>query len=99
MILLVPHERGVVLPIKAQAGARKDEIKGIHDGHLKVSVTQTPEKGKANKAILALLANKLDLRGAQLELLSGETQPFKRILIHDIAIADLTARITSGLDG
>ena len=31
---------------------RADALRGVRDGALKVSVTQAPEKGKANKAIV-----------------------------------------------
>lgn len=90
---LQEHEQGVVLRIKAQPGARADEIKGFHAGHLKVSVVQAPEKGKANKAILAFLAKQLKLRPAQLELLSGETQSQKKLLIRDVTLTELAGRL------
>ena len=50
MIRLVTNSSGVVLPVKAQAGARRNAITGEHDGALKVAVSQVPEKGKANAA-------------------------------------------------
>ncbi|MEX0792630.1 MAG: DUF167 domain-containing protein [Pirellulaceae bacterium] len=93
MTPLQEHEQGVVLRIKAQPGARADEIKGVHAGHLKVSVTQAPEKGKANKAILAFLAKQLGLRPVQLELLSGETQTQKRVLIREVTLTELAGRL------
>ena len=34
----------------------RNGITGEHNGSLQVSVTQAPEKGKANKAIIAVLA-------------------------------------------
>ena len=36
---LVSAEQGVVLPIKDLPGAPKTEIRGSHDGRLKVAVT------------------------------------------------------------
>ena len=56
MIELSPHERGTVLRVKAQPNARKAGILGEHAGSLKVGVTVAPEKGKANAAILEILA-------------------------------------------
>jgi hypothetical protein len=66
---------------------------------LKVSVTQAPEKGKANKALVALLAKQLSLRKSQIELLSGETTAQKRFLIRGIAPAELLQRIAQLLKG
>ncbi len=36
--------------------ARRNEFLGEQDGALRVSVTQSPERGKANKAIVELFA-------------------------------------------
>jgi len=85
VIDLQPHPEGTVLPVRAQPGARKDEVRGVRDGMLKVSVTQAPERGKANKAIAALLAKALGLRKSQIELLSGQTSTRKRFLIRQTA--------------
>ncbi len=97
MIQLEPHAEGVILSVRAQAGARSNGIQGTHAGALKVSVTQAPEKGKANKAIVAILAKQLRLRKSQIEMLSGETSPHKRFLIGDMAVDDLQGRIEASL--
>lgn len=93
MIALEPHADGTILPVRAQPGSRRNEIRGQQDGALKVCVTQIAEKGKANKALIALLSKELSLRKSQLELLSGETSQHKRFLIRDITAADLAARL------
>jgi uncharacterized protein len=93
MIPLEAHPEGTILPVKAHAGARRNEIKLPSVGSLHVSVTQAPEKGKANKAIIALLAKTLGLRKSQLELLAGETSAHKRFLIRDVSADDLAARL------
>ena len=84
------HPLGALLQVHGQPGSRKNEIKGERDGALKVSVTQVPEKGKANKAITELIAKVLKLRKSQLELLSGETSSEKIFLIRDISVKDLS---------
>ena len=56
MIALESHAEGVLLPVRAQPGSRRNEIRGQQEGQLKVSVTQIAEKGKANKALVALLS-------------------------------------------
>lgn len=93
MIDLEAVEGGVILPIRAHPGARRNEIRGAQNGMLKVSVTQAPEKGKANKAIVDLLARELSLRRSQIGLLSGETSGQKRFLIAGIALEELASRI------
>ena len=99
MIALEPHAEGTVLPVRAHPGARRNEIRGQQNGMLRVSVTQAPEKGKANKAIVALLAKGLALRKSQLELIAGETSPQKRFLVRDVTPEELSRRIERALEG
>ena len=75
------------------SGARRNEIRGVQDGMLKVSVTQVPEKGKANKAVIDLLAKKLGLKKSQIELIDGETSHQKRFLLRDVKPDELAERI------
>jgi uncharacterized protein (TIGR00251 family) len=79
--MLTFHSEGVILAVRAQAGSKRDEIRGVQDGSLKVSVTQAPEKGKANKAIRKLLAKSLELKISQIELIAGETATQKKFLL------------------
>ncbi len=97
MIALEAHAEGTILPVKAHAGARRNVIRGEQGGSLQVSVTQAPEKGKANKAIIAVLADALSLRKSQIELVSGETSPQKRLLIREIEPAELAQRIEAAI--
>ncbi len=81
MIELTAHPRGVILPVRAHAGARRNGILGEHDGMLRVAVTAAPEKGKANKANVAVLSNSLETPKSSIELVAGEASPQKRFLI------------------
>jgi hypothetical protein len=92
-----PHAEGLILPVRASAGARRCELRGVQAGALKVAVTQAPEQGKANKAIIELLADSLGLKKSQVELLTGETSPRKRFLIRDIDRETLDGRIAARL--
>jgi uncharacterized protein len=94
---LEPHADGTILPIRAHPGGRRNEIRGVQDGMLKVSVTQAPEKGKANKAVIELLAKKLGLKKSQIELIAGETSHQKRLLVRGIKSDELAERIGRAL--
>jgi uncharacterized protein (TIGR00251 family) len=97
MLDLQSHPDGVILPVRAQAGARRNEVRGVQDGALKVCVTQAPEKGKANKAIAEVLAKWLGLRKSRLELISGETASQKKFLVRAIEKEDMAERINARL--
>jgi uncharacterized protein YggU (UPF0235/DUF167 family) len=93
MIEIEQVPEGVVIQVKALPGSRKNEVRGEQDGMLRVSVTQIPEKGKANKAVQEQLAKGLGLRKSQVQLISGETSPLKRFLITGVSVEDLSERI------
>lgn len=98
MIRLESRADGVILPVRAHAGARKRGIVGEHAGALKVAVTQAPERGKANDAILEVLSDALDLRRNQLQLLQGETSSQKKFLVQGIDLPELARRITAAME-
>ena len=93
MIQLDVHPDGVVFGVKAAPGARSSAGTGEHAGLLKVAVTQVAEKGKANQALIAVIAKALDIRKSQIELLSGATQQQKRFLVRGLSRDQLAQRI------
>jgi hypothetical protein len=99
MIALEPHPEGTILRVRAYAGSRRNGICGEQNGVLRVSVTQAPEKGKANKALRELLARELSLRKPQIELVSGANCSQKRFLIRGVAPEELLGRIEPLLMG
>jgi uncharacterized protein len=97
MVSLESTANGILLPVRAQAGARRNRIVGEHDGALKVAVTQAAERGKANKAIIEVLCEAIGLRRSQLELVGGVTAPQKRFLVRDATLEDLQERIANAI--
>jgi len=63
--------------VKAVPGASRDAVAGVLGDRLKVRVSAPPEGGKANKAIVKLIAKALGVRAADVELESGATNPAK----------------------
>lgn len=86
MILPDPDPSCVRLAIKAVPGSRRDQIVGPLGDRLKIKVAAPPEAGKANDAIVALLAETLGVRDRDITILSGHTNPEKVV-----RIAGLTA--------
>ena len=98
MIDLQPHADGVVLPVKAQAGARRNALRGEYQGALRVAVTQVAEKGRANKAIVDLLAKTLGQAKSNIELLAGAASSKKKFLVRGVQMDDLRRRLREHLD-
>jgi uncharacterized protein (TIGR00251 family) len=98
LIALNAHRDGTILPVRAQPGARRDAIVGVHADSLRVAVTAPADKGRANAAIRALLARTLGCSPSQIGLLSGETSRQKRFLIAGLPPDELAKRIASVLE-
>jgi len=50
------REGGILVHVRVQSRARKREVCGHIDGRLRVRVTEPPADGRANAAVVALLA-------------------------------------------
>jgi uncharacterized protein len=98
MITLTEHAEGVVLPVRAQPGARRERVVGEQNGALKVAVTAPPLDGRANDALVAVLREALRLRRSQVELIGGATSRDKRVLIRGVSVAEMREKI-AGLLG
>ncbi|PAB61413.1 hypothetical protein CCE28_01020 [Anaeromicrobium sediminis] len=72
----------VTLKIKVSPKMSKIEFKKVlEDGTLKLNIRSAPEKGKANKEIIAYLSKILNVSKKDIEIISGETSPLKLIKI------------------
>ena len=98
MIDLKQHGDGVIVAVRAQAGARKNGIVGVHGGRLKGAVTQAPEKGKANEALRRAIAEALGLKPAQVTLVAGAASTQKQFLLVGISLEDVQTRLSKLLE-
>lgn len=78
---LVAVPGGTRLRLRVHPKARKDTITGVHAGALKVSVTAPPERGKANEAVVKVLAKALDLPKQAVAIVAGETSQDKTVVV------------------
>jgi uncharacterized protein len=95
---LQQRDGGVVLRLQAVPGSRRNAILGVRNGALRVAVTQVAEKGKANKALIAVLAKQLGLQKSQIAIIAGESTPKKQILVASISMQKLRERIDEHLE-
>ncbi|MBL9162944.1 MAG: DUF167 domain-containing protein [Planctomycetaceae bacterium] len=94
MTPLESHPQGAVIRVKARPGARRNALAGLHDGALRVDVTAAPEKGKANDAIIVLLAKSFGIAKSSIELISSPANPQKRFLLAGVDLAAVKQRLS-----
>jgi uncharacterized protein len=83
------------LQLRVAPGARRPGIVGRYRGGWKVRVTAAPEAGKANDAVLALLASTLDIPRHDLALASGASSRDKVVRLVGISPNDADARLAA----
>ena len=75
--------------VKLTPGAKKNEVVGWEEDLfgkriLKISVTAIPEKGKANKAMIALLSKHWRVPKSAIMIVRGKTSRVKKLEIEGI---------------
>jgi len=71
----------LVLIVRLQPRAAKNEWIGPHGGAIKIRLTAPPVDGKANQALIEFIADLFGVAKSQVELLSGTTGRDKRVRI------------------
>jgi uncharacterized protein (TIGR00251 family) len=84
---------GCTLSVRVHPGARKNGITGTHAGAVKIALTTPPTDGRANEALIALLAELLRLPRARITLLTGATSRTKLLSITGKSAAEVTAAL------
>jgi uncharacterized protein (TIGR00251 family) len=69
------------LSLKVVPGSSRDEIVGWLGDSLKVKVKAPPEKGRANEAVIALLADRLGIDASSIAVVSGHGSPAKVVAV------------------
>lgn len=63
-------------------GSKSNSVEEIIGDRIKVKISAQPEKGKANKALIAFISGKTGIPRKDIRILSGETSNFKEIEIN-----------------
>jgi hypothetical protein len=72
----------LLLEVRVQPRADRDEIAGLHDARLKVRITAPPTDGKANAHLVKYLARQFKVPKSRVQIVSGHSGRNKRIRIH-----------------
>ena len=77
------------LEVRVTPRAGTNRIGEVRNGRLLVKVTAAPEDGKANRAVIKLLAKAWRLPASSFEVIAGATSREKSLLVHGATPADI----------
>ena len=81
------------LKVHTIPGARSDEVVGWHGDALRVRVRARPEKGRANQALLELLARHLGVAPAALAIAHGARSRDKMLQVDGLSEEQLRRKL------
>ena len=87
------------LRVRVQPGARLTGLVGwMADGTLKLKVSAPPEAGRANRAVVELLAGVLGVREGAVRVVRGQSARAKTVEVDGLEEGIVAARITAALE-
>ena len=84
---------GAMIAVKVVPGASRDRVVGALGDALKVATSAPPERGKANAAVAAILAEALGLPRRAVELAAGASSPRKEFFARGLRAEDARRRL------
>ena len=96
-MILRPTDGGCILSVRVHPGAKRNAITGTHADALKISLTTPPTDGRANAALIAFLAERLNIPRASITLISGATNRSKTLRLTGITTAEAETRLLTDL--
>ena len=81
------------LRLRVSPGATRTELVGRHGQAWKVRVSAAPERGRANDAVVALLARRLRVPRSSLSLVSGHAGRDKVFELHGLDESEAERRL------
>jgi uncharacterized protein len=94
MLDLETREGAVILAVRVQPRASKDEIAGVLGGALKVRLRAPALEGRANEALCEFLAELLKTPKAAVRILSGHHGRGKRVEVRGVTLLQVLALVT-----
>lgn len=85
----------LLVGVRVVPRSSRDAIAGVRDGRLLVRLTAPPVEGRANAALVKLLARSLGVARDRIEIVSGVSSRSKRLRLEGVA-GDALERLASG---
>jgi uncharacterized protein (TIGR00251 family) len=96
MLKMVTEGNAVVLAVKVVPGASRTRYLGELDGRAKIAVAAAPQKGQANKALIAFLARLIGVSKRDVSIVSGHGSATKNVRIERVTAGTVRAVLSPG---
>jgi len=70
---------------------------GVHNHRLKIAVSEPPERGRANSAVVEIVATLLGMRPGDVSLVSGTRSREKRVFVSGLEVEDATRLVMAAV--
>lgn len=86
------------LTLRIAPGARRSEVVGRHGAAIRIKVAAPPMDGKANAALLAFLAERLQIAPRSLTLAAGEKSRDKVVEVQGLTLQEAETRLLAAVE-
>lgn len=93
------HETSARLTLRVSPGAARSAVIGRHGAGWKVRVAAAPEDGKANEAVVRLLADTLSVPRRDVRIVSGRASRDKTVALAGLGPEEIERRLAEASAG
>ena len=83
-------------PVKVQPKASTDQVVGYRAGVLQLRVTAPPDRGRANAAVVSLLAKALGVAKSKVRIIRGQTSRDKVVTVESLTPEEVRGLLEAG---
>jgi len=96
MTWIEPVDGDVVLSVRVQPRASRNEVVGMHGDALKIRLTAPPVDGAANQALVKFVAKRLGCGRSAVAIEHGFSGRLKQLRIRDMGVDEASRALLAG---
>ena len=89
-----PLQDSLTIKVRVQPKASRDRVDGYQEGTLRIRVTAPPQDGKANEAVVSLLAKTLGIAKRRVRIVRGHGSREKLVTVDDLSAREFEQRLS-----
>ncbi len=86
-----------LVAVHVSPGARRTRVAGVYGDALKIAVSAPPADGRANAALVELIAETVGVRKSAVAVVAGQTSRRKRVCIQGVPADVVRQKLTAAL--